>query len=256
MTADVRRLGELRGTFVRPPGLDDSRPRALQLTASGRALLVVAVVLGAAAVAACVGMSLVVRQQADDRRAIVERGVVTEGVVTRLWASGDNRQKVEYAFVAGGVRHEGDIKVSAERRRTLRVGSPLAVRYLAERPDFNDLGGRPRSGMPAALPFVIAAVLVACAGLCAFGLRRQWTLLSDGRVAPALVTGHTSEKTQHGTQRQMTYEFLLLSGAVGSGKSQTSDEPPAVGSVIPVIYDPDHPARNRVYPFRLVRPAR
>jgi hypothetical protein len=42
---------------------------------------------------------------------------------------------------------------------------------------------------------------------------------------------------------------------VASGKSGTSSKPPAVGTVICVVYDPDRPSRNRVYPLALVKPA-
>jgi hypothetical protein len=54
----------------------------------------------------------------------------------------------------------------------------------------------------------------------------------------------------------MTYEFPLLSGAVASGKAGTSAKPPAIGSVICVIYDPESPKRNAVYPLSLVIPAK
>jgi hypothetical protein len=54
----------------------------------------------------------------------------------------------------------------------------------------------------------------------------------------------------------MTYDFALLNGAVASGRSQTSSKPPAIGSVICVVYDPDRPSRNLAYPFQLVRARR
>ena len=45
----------------------------------------------------------------------------------------------------------------------------------------------------------------------------------------------------------------LLSGAVRKGHSSANKRSvPAVGSVICVIYDPDNPRRNAVYPFSLV----
>ena len=43
---------------------------------------------------------------------------------------------------------------------------------------------------------------------------------------------------------------------MASGKSCASSKPPALGSVVTVVYDPDQPRRNAVYPFSLVKPAR
>jgi hypothetical protein len=51
------------------------------------------------------------------------------------------------------------------------------------------------------------------------------------------------------------YECLVLSGATSTGKAGTSSKPPAIGTVITVVYDPDRPARSQVYPVSLVRPA-
>jgi hypothetical protein len=98
-------------------------------------------------------------------------------------------------------------------------------------------------------------VLLGGGGLCLFAIQRQRRLLSEGRAAPALVTGHHRHRTSHGTHRSMTYAFPLLSGGVASGKGRTSNKPPAIGSVICVVYDPESPNRNTVYPLSLVTPS-
>ncbi len=93
--------------------------------------------------------------------------------------------------------------------------------------------------------------------LCLFAIQKQRRLLTDGRAAPAIVTAHHRHHSGHGgTHRSLTYEFPLLNGATATGRSQTSSKPPAVGSVICVIYDPDRPTRSMAYPFSLVQPAR
>jgi hypothetical protein len=74
-------------------------------------------------------------------------------------------------------------------------------------------------------------------------------------VAPAIVTAHQKQKTSNGTHRSLTFEFQLPSGKRTTGKSGTSSKPPAVGSAICVVYDPDRPTRNGIYPLSLVRPA-
>jgi hypothetical protein len=194
-------------------------------------------------------------RQAADRRALVETGVLTTGQVTRLWTSGDDRRRVAYGFVVDGRAYTGRTQVSAERRRTLQVGSSITVRYVPVNPAVHDLGDGPRDGMPWFLPAVVGSALAACSALCLVAVGRQRRLLMDGRLAPAIVTGHKEQKTQHGTHRSLTFDFMLPSGRVASGKSATSKAPPAVGTTLCVVYDPDHPRRYRIYPFTLVQPA-
>jgi len=103
---------------------------------------------------------------------------------------------------------------------------------------------------------VVATGIAAIGVLCLLGINQERRLLSEGRAAPALVTALKTQSGTHGEKhRSMTYEFPLMSGAVASGKSGTSSKPPAVGSVICIVYDPERPGRNKVYPFGLVRPA-
>ena len=250
-------MTELSHVPAAPPALATSRPRDVALTKGGRALVVLSLVLFVVAIAAGVGMYGKARRQAEERRAIVEQGVMTTGLVTRLWSDGDDRRRVRYEFAVNGRVVRGDRDVSTERRRTLVTGSSVDVRYLPADPTVNDLGGRPRSGMPMALPFVVAPLLAALGVLCLVQVHRQRRLLSEGRVTSAMVTGHAKHHGSHGaTHRSITFTFPLLSGATASGESGASSKPPAIGSAITVVYDPDQPRRYAVYPFSLVKPAR
>ena len=237
--------------------LTHSRPRDVALTGGGRALVVFAVLLFVAAIVAGAGMYNAARRHAEERRAIVEEGVTTTGVVTRLRSDGDDRRRVGYEFAVNGRVVRGEREVSTERRQTLVTGSPIDVRYLPSDPTVHDLGGRPRSGVPIALPFVFAPAIAAFGVLCLVRVHRQRRLLSEGRVASATVTGHATNHGSHGTKhRSITFTFPLLSGAMASGRSGASSKTPALGSVITVVYDPDQPRRHAVYPFSLVKPAR
>lgn len=251
------RLAELQRAFVAPPRLATSRPRPVQLTAGGRVLVAVAMVLFAGGVVGGLALFHEAGDQADTARALVDRGVVTAGEVTRLWPSGDSFRRVRYRFVVDGRAFESTERVSTARRRALHVGSPIEVRYVPGDPQENDLGGTPRQSLPIWLPFVVATAAAAIGLVCLVVINGQRRLLTDGRAAPAIVTSHQRHHTTHGgTHRSLTYEFPLLNGAIAKGRSQTSSKPPAVGAVICVIYDPDRPARSMAYPFSLVQPAR
>lgn len=251
----TEQLSDINRTFVPPASLSESSPRDVRLTAAGRALFVVALMLFAGALVAFVALTRESNRQAANRTALVERGVTTTGVVTRLWTDGDDRRKVAYRFEAEGQSFNDDIKVSRARRRDLAVGSPLGVRYLPGNPRLNDLGGTPRSGLPRAIGPIVASVMVIVGAFCLVAIRVQRRLLAEGRVAPALVTSHKTQQSSHAKHHSMTYAFRLMSGATAAGKSGSSRKPPAVGSVITVIYDPDEPSRSRVYPFSLVAPS-
>ena len=249
------KLADLQRAFVAPPRLAMSRPRPVQLTAGGRALVVVAVLLFAGSVGGGLVLFREAREQAGAQQALVDRGVMISGEVTRLWPSGDNFRRVRYRFIVDGHTYESTERVSTARRRALQVGSAIEVRYVPGDPQQNDLGGSPDPSLPIWLPFVVSTAAAAMGLLCLFAIQKQRRLLTDGRAAPAIVTAHHRHHSGHGgTHRSLTYEFPLLNGATATGRSQTSSKPPAVGSVICVIYDPDRPTRSMAYPFALVQP--
>jgi hypothetical protein len=249
------KLAELKRRFVPPPGLDRSRPREVRLTAGGKAVVVTAVVLFVGAVAAGIVMQQVAQRQAAAQRLMLDEGIVVNGEVIRLWrSSGDSKQPwVAYRFEAGGSTYEGRSKIALSKWRALDAGAMLPIRYVPAEPEKSVLAGRAPGGIPLWLPSLVAVAIAGCGWLCLVALRTERRLLMEGRPAPALVTAHMKQHTQHGTYRSMKYEFPLLTGAIATGKSRTSSKPPAIGSVICVLYDPDRPKRSKVYPLALVR---
>lgn len=235
--------------------LPRSVPRDVQLTVSGRAVVVVAMLLMLGGIGGGVGLYAQSRRQAATNHDLVEHGVTTIGHVSRLWTNGDDRHRVAYRFVVDGRTFDNRVRVPDSVRRAVRVGSPIDVRYLPASPEVNDLGGSPRTSVPLPVPFLVGALAPACGVLCLVGIARQRRLLAEGWVTQATVTAHSTHKSTHGgTHRSLTYEFTLLSGVKASGKSETSSKPPAVGAAVWVVYDPDSPSRNHSYPFSLVKP--
>jgi hypothetical protein len=255
MSAESKPSDLLR-TFTPPQELARSLPRDVQLTGGGRALVVCIWLLAAGAIVSGVALDREARRQASAARTLVERGLDTDATVDRLWRTkGENKRSMAaYHFDAGGRRVEGQTRMSSAAWRDLQVGSSLAVRFLPDDPQRHSIAGARRSGMPLWVPWLVGGLLALGAWGAALGLRYQTRLLRDGRPAPAVVTAHQKHNTGHGVHRSMTYEFPLVGGGVARGKASTSSKPPAIGSVITVVYNPDRPGRNRPYPFSLVTP--
>jgi hypothetical protein len=258
---DVRdQLLELRQTWKAPWDLDHARPREVILTRSGKALVWLSIVLVTGALATTTGLSLLARRQAEVNRALQEKGVVTEGTITRLWRGSDDRKSpyVAYHFMCESGRYDREAKVPLATWRLLRVGSSIQIRYVPTRPELNRPEGSGNGILPPWVPFIVGGVLAFFSFLATVPLRGQRRLLAEGRPAPAVVTRHGKlERGQHGNKlgRRYFYEFLALSGARAQGKAGPVKDPPAVGRTISVIYDPEKPVRNAPYPLTLVKPA-
>jgi hypothetical protein len=251
-------LAELQRAFKPPPGLGWSRPRDVRLTPAGRvvlgvttALFLVSLVLGAA-------LFRTAERQATEQGALAQHGLESNAEVVRLWrgSSESKRSMVAYRFAVGSHAYDAQAPISLPRWKALQVGAHVHVRYLPSDPTVNLLDGTAPRVMPLWVPWIIGS---AVAGLGVAGLlmlRNQLRLLTDGRPAPAIVTRLIKHRSSHGgTHRSITYDFPLLSGATARGRSVAPRKPPAIGSVICVIYDPERPRTSMLYPLPLVQPA-
>jgi hypothetical protein len=241
-----------------PPGLARSRPREVRLSAGGVALVVLGLLLAAGGAAGAAALAVMARRDARNARLLEEHGVAAEAVVTSLGPTrGEKaRKRATYRYVVDGHAFDRTLETSERHWRTLRVGSAIAVRYLPSQPAIHaPLGRRPR-GVPAWVPALVAGPVIFLSALCLLSVAGQRRLLAEGRTAPGRVTRHSREHhTPHGGNMGKTfhYEFPLLSGARSQGKSGPSKNPPAIGSTVCVLYDPERPRRNAVYPLSLVR---
>jgi hypothetical protein len=239
-----------------PPELYRSRPRPVRLSAAGRVLAVTAFVLCLAAPAVATLMHLQGRADRVERDALLQSGVVTDGVVTRLKreSKDSKRASVYYQFAANGKAFESRAKVPIARWKTLDVGSTLPIRYLSANPASSFPDGVVPTVLPAALPFILSPLLLVLGIFCWLGLWSQRRLLSDGRAAIAVVKSVKKSRGQHGESiKHVKYEFPLLSGSVQTGSVQTTAKALDVGSTIAVLYDDELPKRSRPYPLSLVR---
>ena len=86
-----------------------------------------------------------------------------------------------------------------------------------------------------------------------FLVRRQSNLLAFGRPAMATVTKVETSRSDKG-YRMVHYEWTTLSGATRTGKYHHGKKGvPALGEVIPLVYDRDNTFRHSRYPMLFVR---
>ena len=233
--------------------LGRSAPREVELTTTGRALVLCAWLLAAGALGAGVTLHIEAQRQSD-AASNIDRGATATAVVDRLWRKkGDGKPAfAAFHFDVNGVRISGESRMQLSVWRELRPGSTVRVRYLPDNPHRFVIDGQRRGRLPFAVAYLVPTIPAFLAVLCAAAVRAQRTLLSEGRPARAVVTAVRKHQGTHGTShREMVYEFPVLAGGVATGKAAAS-KAAEVGAAISVVYDPEKPERNRPYPFSLV----
>ena len=233
-----------------PDGLGYSSLRPVRLTAAGIAMAVAGVTfLFCGPVLSYVIASQI---QRDQRRSdlLSRQGVETTAVISRVWRTGgeDDTHKVSYRFTADDRQWTGQVSVPRRIWTGLHSGDPLPIRYVPGQPGINHPSQWPYTHAPNWLPWLLL-VSLSWPALLFWGLiRRQWRLLSEGRAAPGVVT----RLRRTDKQTIAYYDFTLLSGQVKKGRS-SARRPSAVGSQVCILYDPDNPRRNSIYPLQFVK---
>jgi hypothetical protein len=250
----ITQLNQLARCWCPPGELEQCRPRELRLKPAGIILVLLAMALLAGAFS--LGLLLHLKASADHelRGQVVEFGKDVEARIIRRWTNrGKNtRYWIEYSYQVEGQSHRGRIELRRSAWLAEEPGAILPLRYLPSDPAQHLVRGHEGELMPLWLPYLIGPALALAAWLVTRPLISQRRLLAEGRPAPAVVTRH--EKTQHGVV--VHYVFSLLSGALAHGKIGPQRKPPALGSILCVLYEPERTRHTAVYPLSLVRTAR
>lgn len=247
----VTQLHDLRQNWTPPDGLGYSSLRPVRLTGGGTAVLAAAALLSIGAVVAGVALGSQARRQSGAQRELQEKGLTTDAVVTRVWrASEEGKQPwVAYRFTSAGREYEKRVKTPRRIWKNLEAGVTIPVRFVPSNPAINHPRGWDGGRVPFWLPYLVFTSLAVLALLTTMPVRNQARLLAEGRPAPGLVTG--LKKNDNAVT--VMYEFRLLSGAIGKGSGSAGRRPPVQGSSICVLYDPENPRRNSLYPLGLVK---
>lgn len=251
------RLGHLLAGWRPPAGVRTSRPRDVTYTAAGWVVWGCFWLCLAGGFAALVGLGAKADREAEQARLLQAEGVETAGWITRLWrGSGDSKQPyVAYEFEAGGQKYTGRSKVRLSAWRMLQLGGEWRIRYARSNPRIHHPAHVTPSQTPIFVPYLVGGLCLAIALIPAALLRREKYLLAEGRIAPGIVTEVKNKQSQHGERHVAVFEFPLMSGGVGKGHTIPQKKDYFVGQKVCVVYLPDEPARNAIYPMSLVKQA-
>jgi hypothetical protein len=243
-----------------PQELDRPLPRPVRLTGIGIFYCVMAlasIIFGVVLTAQLCIPEL--RRQAENdslTRRLTAEGSETEATVTRLW-SGMGIHKICYNYTVGSLSNEKCANITSEHWQSLEVGSSLTVRYLPSDPAKVYPDSDPpnsQNNWPLILPalsLVLGFPLLFAVTYSSF-VWPQFRLLARGKPARGVVT-----RCKEGSRRRMSgyfwyYYFPLADGGQCQGKD-FSRQPAAEGSNVTVLYDPNKPRRNDLYPLETVR---
>ena len=249
-----------------PSELTGPLPRKLRATRSGISLALVFLTFLTLAVAAALWGAINTAQQVQHKVELRRGGSETVGEVTRT-RNGKRADIVYYTFTVSGIPFMGKAEVPGFLRHDLRETNLLVIRYLLENPDVNhpaawewslvywqsqrlDLLHLP--DFSSELLWLSASLISAAIGMIfLLGLRKQRRLLTVGAPTTAVVT-----KCSRGTRGScfVEYKFRTKEGRVMTGSC--SDSRKEIGTTFCVLYLPQNPKRNMMYPssdYRVVQ---
>jgi len=237
--------------WAQPAELAQALPREMRITGLGifKVAFSILVVIGAVVL-----FNLMEREGSDlvaRNKALREQGEQTTGEITQLWHQDRARiPMLAYAFTAKGVRFHGAAEVPKGLWDRIRVAGMLPIRYLPSDPNINHPAEWVETGAGSWFPFIFCPLLLLSAAFFAFNVQKQGKLLANGLPAPAVITRCYRVKGGWAA----TYQFRTKDGAVLGGRCSVTRKLEK-GAVISVLYDPEKPTRNRVYPMDAYRVA-
>jgi hypothetical protein len=233
-----------------PDSLGYSSLRPVRLTALGKFMIVIMAILVIGAIVLGVFLGRKAQRQNQELTMLREQGVTGDATVTRAWIDSSKEQQrwIAYRFDYAGRVYTHGVTTPGKIWRGLRQGATIQISFVPSQPSVSHPIGWGGEALPFWLAFLIAGMVAGPAFLMLILVRRETRLLMEGRPAPGRVTGF--RKTDKAIQVQ--YEFRLLNGAMVKGKTNRSRKP-VVGETLCVLYDPENPRRNAIYPLSLVR---
>jgi hypothetical protein len=232
-------------------------PRDVELTREGRVLAILSAALIVAALGLGVWSVIFHIRQTRERDLRRQDAVLTNADVLDVRSTRDKhpRELVTYRFTAADGRSRvATVRLGRDEQRP--SGGTIVVGYLRSNPDENWASGHEPDGIPVWVAPIVSVALATFAWIVIWRLRRDWTLLSEGRIAQGRVSTARRVAHQHHHVTRVTYEFTTLAGAAVQGRADLRRRPPTTGDAVTVVYHRDDPRWNALYPLSLVQSAR
>jgi hypothetical protein len=233
-----------------PRELQRSLPRPVRLKPAG----VFYAVFGVFFLLAAIGIGWVTDVQGKAWDRVEQQGETTGAAITRLWIAGgkSSTPMVSYRFMAGSTEIAGKSSVSQKIWNRLHAGDSLAIRYVALAPNLN----HPTQGASAPAPaWLVFSVILWPTFVFWTIVYRQRRLLSLGAPVRGTATEIKPERLGRGGRGK---KFRVLCSFTPAGQQAMTATfyrrtAPAVGTEVCLLYDPDNPRRNAVYPLETVK---
>lgn len=248
---DRERLLDLQNQWRTPAELLSLPvPRPVRLTTQAKLLLgFMALFLAGAGAFAVFGVTAMERER--QRAELLGReGVSSVATVVRKWSTSGKSTSyyVQYSYEVGDKVYHRRARISSSAWRRLGPGSQIAVRYAPSDPEVSRLDLE--STAPSWLVLLPAVIFVVVIVLLPLPVLTQRRLLQSGNPAGAIVTRVVPVKNG----QNVRYQFLDMAGNEVAGSAMASSAgAPELGQAVTVLYDPDRPRRNTLYPPQMVR---
>jgi hypothetical protein len=246
-------LKRIKQTWLPPKMLERSCPREVSLTRDGKVLYGLSIFLLLGGLAAGLILYITSSQAHEGQSRLAKSGLDATATVVLQYTSGKDpvRYWSEYNYLVGSRVYSGRLSTKRNVSLNLQRDGSLKIRYLPADPHMHIALGFESRLLPYWVSLLVAAGSFAISLLLATMLAQQRRLLADGRLAPAVVTKIT-HSMDHG-KKVIHYVFMELEGKLVEGKSYPQNNPPAVGSILNVMYEPDREHHNHLYPLHFVK---
>ncbi len=251
LVVDRQQLLDLQNNWRAPSDLlSFPIPRPVRMTGQAKMLFGFMVLFQVGAgIFAVFGISAIQRDR--EREALLGReGVITQATIMRKWETRGKSTSyyAQYRYEVNGQVYHRQARIPSSAWRQLTPGSEVPARYAPSKPEISRLEVETRTpSWVMFLPFGVFALVIV---LLPLPVLMQKKLLQSGSPAGAIVTRVTTVKNGKNVQ----YQFLDAGGNQVNGNAMVpASQTPEPGQAITVIYNPDNPKRNTIYPPQMVR---
>ena len=248
-------VAEWQEDWKPPAELARSTPRPVRYTGAGYACVVGAIAMLAGGVALGVFTQTERRHALDSAALLRAEGVTTDARILRTGVDSTKEHEpfVVFEFNANGRRYERRMTIHQRDVDPYPAGAAARVRYVPGNPNQSWLEGYGPEGPPAWVPWFAPIALAIGAVSLSFNVRRQRTLLADGKAAQGRVVSYRRFYTGKTSNYRATYELRTMSGSVYKAKVCSNRRPAERGSRVTMLYNPDNPMQAAAYPMQFVK---